>query len=564
MRKSLVESGEHGMAAGQQRVLIFGTGAVAETIVSQVAEKYQVAGFLDNAAEKQHQYWKSGEWKIYAPGEHSKLKFDKVVLASTDYAAQMFTQLLGLGIKEHNIIVDFVCRKAKVYIGDFLFMQVDSHGDFNRLDLAVKYFAIESYMAGVDDGITLYKKMQQERLKLTKEQVDDEWDRFQRLIDSIRKNGYEEDSSIVCDERMRIMDGAHRVAICSYFHIMMLPVKITPQEYDCNYRIEWFWDHKFLSSEIKDIERENEKLMMTEGGEFLAFIWPPAMKFSEEIKAEISEFAKIKRTKMMYLAEGKLSEFIRTVYSVDDIENWKVEKKIEHMQGFGDMVEIAFLSIDKPRYRLKTTTALPLSVKVEEIKKIIRNRFKDRIDDYFYDNILHIADNYYQSRLIDKILKLPRDISECFREIKDFKYALCKLEVPYMSRDFPKSFPIHKDADMLCKKEDYKELVEQIKNHADIYAADYGLEVRTLKENVRTKIRIEYLEFLIYQFDISYDIENLGEEFVNGVIDRRKLMNGIYALSELDEIEVRKNECVLYPNKEHHKKYLSERGITIT
>ncbi len=551
------------MEAGRQRVLIFGTGNVAEKIIGQVAEKYQIVGFLDNAAEKQHQYWKSGGWKIYAPSEHCSLQFDKVVLASTNYAAQMYTQLLGLGIKEHNIIVDFVCRRARVYIYDFLHMQVDFYGDFNRVDIAVKYFAIESYMAGTDEGIILYKKMQQERLKLTAQQASEEWDKFQKLIEAIRQNGYEEDSCIVCDEKMRIMDGAHRVAICLYFHIMLLPVKITPQEYSCDYRTEWFWNHRFSVGEIKAIEHKKQKIMKLAQKEFAAFIWSPAIKFSEEIKAEISEFAHIKKTETKHLEEGKLPEFIRAVYSVDDIESWKVEKKIEHMRGFGDMVEVMFLSIDNPRYRLKASTSLPISIKVEEIKKIIRSRFKDRVDDYFYDNILHIADNCYQSRLMDKILKLPLDISECFEQIKDLKYALCKLEVPYMVNDFPKSFPIHKDADMLCKKEDYRELSERIKGYAYTYASNNDLAVRTLGENDRTKIRIEYMGFLIYQFDISYSIENMGEGFVNNAIDRRKLRNGIYELSEPDEIEIRKNECLLYPNKEHHKKYLLERGIMI-
>ena len=166
------------MESKRQKVLVFGTGNMAEKIVGQVLKKYDIAGFLDNSVEKQNQYWKSGPWKIYAPGEHGKLQFDKVVLASTDYAAQMYTQLLKLGIREHNIIVDYICKTAEVYIDDFLSMQMEQWGDFNRADIAVKYFAIESYMREESEGIELYKKMQQERLKLTDLQAEEEWNRL--------------------------------------------------------------------------------------------------------------------------------------------------------------------------------------------------------------------------------------------------------------------------------------------------------------------------------------------------------------------------------------------------
>lgn len=442
-------------------------------------------------------------------------------------------------------------------------MQIDRWGNFNREDIAVKYFAIESYMTGENEGIELFKKMQQERLKLTDEQTIEEWNRFRQLIDSVQKHGYQEDSYVVCDARMNIMDGAHRVAVCLYFHIPMLPVKITPQKYECDYRIEWFWAHKFPRNEIGEIEQKIERIAGTDRKEVAAFIWPPAMKLCEEIKAEISEFVKIRRTETRHLTKGELPDFIRAVYSVDDIADWKIEQKIEHMRGYGDSVEVLFLSLEKPRYRLKGTTSLPLSVTVEELKKIIRGRFRNRVEDYFYDNIINISDNYYQSMLVGKILNLCPDMTDCFAQIRDTDYALSKLEVPYMTHDFPKSFPVHKDADIYCRKESYGEIVGKIQAFASKYAEDNDLTVRTLEEAVRSKIRIEYLGFLIFMFDVFYDIENLGEGFVDKAVGRRILKDGIYVLSEQDEIEVRKNECILHPNKEHHKRYLLEHGIAV-
>ena len=256
--------------------------------------------------------------------------------------------------------------------------------------------------------------------------------------------------------------------------------------------------------------------------------------------------------------------------AIEQLTEWATRAKVEIIaqQEGSDPAAVVYDAVAAAKSRqadvLICDTAGRLHNKknlMEELKKIIRGRFQDRVDNYFYDNIIHISDNYYQSKLIDKILKLHPDITECFVQIKDIEYVLCKLDVPYMVCDFPKSFPIHKDADLLCKRESYAELVGRIKAFALSYAEDNGLAVRVLEESVRTKIRIEYIGFLIYQFDISFEIENLGEGFVNDAVNRRIWRNGIYMLDEPHEIEVRKNECILYPGKEHHKRYLLDHGV---
>lgn len=142
---------------------------------------------MDNSLEKQHRLWKDTNKYIYAPNEINDIEFDKVIIASTNYASEMFLQLLNLGVREHDIIVDYVCKSNNVYIYDLLKMQNDKYGDFNRMDIVVKYMAIESYMNGDDNGIELYKKMQQMRLKITEEQAENEWSKFKCLINMVQK-----------------------------------------------------------------------------------------------------------------------------------------------------------------------------------------------------------------------------------------------------------------------------------------------------------------------------------------------------------------------------------------
>lgn len=544
------------------KVLIFGTGHITEKIIYKVIAKYNVVGFLDNSLEKQHRLWKDTNKYIYAPNEINDIEFDKVIIASTNYASEMFLQLLNLGVREHDIIVDYVCKSNNVYIYDLLKMQNDKYGDFNRMDIVVKYMAIESYMNGDDNGIELYKKMQQMRLKITEEQAENEWSKFKCLINMVQKKGYMNDSFIVCDEMLHIMDGAHRLAICLYLKIFMIPVKMSPQKFECDYNIEWFWKNDFKLMELKKIEDTFLKIKNFSSHEIVAFIWPPAMKYFSQIIEELKYFVEVCKIETKKFDDVELPDLIRRIYSVDDIEDWKVEKKIKAIRRSENVIAIITLKIEKPKYRIKAQTALPLSKKVEELKEIVRNRYKKRVDDYYFDNIIHICDNYYQSVLIKKILNLPLNISECFEKIKKYRYVISKFEVPYMVYDFPYSFPVHKDSDILCLSEDFEKIVQIISDFVEIYSKNNDLVVRRINSENRIKIRLEYLNFLIYQFDISSKIDCLGDLFVDNAVKRRIPIDIFYVMNQTDEFQVRKIEYEQYPNKKYHLDYINKYNFT--
>lgn len=237
----------------KQKVLIFGTGAFVDNIIESIKEKYEIVGFIDNASEKQGKVWNDTSYLVYQPTVVSELTYDKVVIASINYASEMFSQLLHLCVKEHDIIVDYVSYDINVYIDDLMAMQVDKYGEYNRMDIFVKYLAIDSYIKNDSYGIEIYKKMQQKRLKLSDSQINEDWIKFRDLIDSIRERGCIQSSFLVCDEQMHLMDGAHRIAAYIYFGIQMVSVKVVPKVFECNYGIYWFWENEFDQTEIKSI-----------------------------------------------------------------------------------------------------------------------------------------------------------------------------------------------------------------------------------------------------------------------------------------------------------------------
>lgn len=387
-------------------VLVFGTGDYLKKILSEIEEKYDIAAFLDNQIKKQNTCIEGRKkYRILSPDEINQMQFDKVVIASIDYASEMFTQLLRLGVREHNIIVDYVSTIQKVFIYDFLKMQVNQFCEDNRLDVAVKYLAIENYYGENNFGIAIYKKMQTARLKYTEEEITEVLHRFKELIKSFEKNGYKENSYIVCDEKMRIMDGAHRVACSLYFHIPFVWVQIVPQKFECDYSKEWFWENKFTPEDIHRIKRQYD--CFTKDSDLSAVLWSPVGDFFENITEELSELVEIMEVRDMEFPDFRQYEdMVWKIYSADDIAPWKIEKKLEYMREYIPRLRVIRFQVQKLYYRLKSETHLPLSVALERIKRIIRKRYEEKVNPYHYDIIIHITDNYHQSSMILERLDL--------------------------------------------------------------------------------------------------------------------------------------------------------------
>ena len=62
------------------------------------------------------------------------------------------------------------------------------------------------------------------------------------------------------------------------------------------------------------------------------------------------------------------------------------------------------LKIDNPDFRLKPLSGLPQSRSTMRLKKKIRDSFKEKITDYYYDIIMHLTDNQLQNDAIEKII----------------------------------------------------------------------------------------------------------------------------------------------------------------
>ena len=287
-------------------------------------------------------------------------------------------------------------------------------GLFRRYDTLVRAETMESYLSfqrGVSYTTLLpllsadheifreYNRMQD--LRVGRDSVIG----FQELMVSIQRKGLHADRyPITLDSNGRLKDGSHRLCAALHHGIDSLPVRFVPgSKGPLDYGREWFEIHGFEEDYLKSLDKRLLNYLNNTGAAFQLIVWPPAMQFESEIyemlAAQHSVIAEIRQINLK-----NFPKFVEAAYLSDDIEHWKIQKKIFHMQNCKPVISVFSFLMDEPRYRVKTRTQSYLSDSVAKLKAEIRNRYKNRIEGYVHDIITHIGDNPAMNRDIVKTL----------------------------------------------------------------------------------------------------------------------------------------------------------------
>lgn len=431
--------------------------------------------------------------------------------------------------------------------------EILDNGDFNRYDIIVRFLAIEEYYQKNDIGYYLYNKMQKKRIK-NKEIPYLEI--FKQTIESFEKNGYDVEYPIELSKDLKLQDGSHRISLIVYHNIPKVSFKIdTIFNSNIDYGIDWFKKNDFSAREIKIIKDKYDELKIKYYENFTGIIWGPAFeyytKILEDIKSLEPTLEIFEEQVMKFENEYEYRSFLNGIYHIDDIEKWKIDKKFHYTKTKLNICIFKFRLLH-PDYRKKLKTGKPISKKIELIKKEIRNKYKDKIKNYFYDIILHISDNEEQSHYMNELSEKDLKINEFLDSIKEDEYVIIKEEVPYMPQNFPNSYPLNKDLDILCSVKDYEKIVKKAILFSNFYKTKYNIKI--IQEEARCKIRFLLNNYLCYQLDISnckiVDIKNLN------LLENKIKKKNYYIPSIEDEILIRQKEYEKNKNKKYHLEYV--------
>ena len=444
-----------------------------------------------------------------------------------------------------------------------LFFQHNGERGFNRYDMIVRLLAVENYFGKNNYGFDFYRRMQAARIN--EEWVEPAVERFKNLIKSYEENGYDETSKIIVDRNLHLFDGSHRMAMAMYYGIKYINATVLPDEYNIFYGIEWFKMNGFSEDECAILHSKFEELKEKHTTLFICTLWSPVNQYYDEITEHLKMFGDIKEVRDYVFNERDYIFYTRGIYHVDDIEKWKIEKKISYMlksSPNSHKLRMVSLYLNNPDFRLKAKTNTTLSKRCELIKKLVRDAYKGKVDCYFHDIIMHIGDNFYQNRYIYKLLTMPAiDINSILSHIKNRKYIVTKFDVPYMPDDFPAHYPLGKDLDIICQdEEEYNEVLNSILADVEQYKDYYDIRI-VKKSKIRTLVRLEQKDqFLVFQFDVStrHRTGSNAPDFIDDMVFSRQEMGGFYVPQTKYEILIRLQELKDYPNKKHHKDYVMQ------
>ena len=126
---------------------------------------------------------------------------------------------------------------------------------------------------------------------------------------------------------------------------------------------------------------------------YIGILWNTVNNFYIDILKDLTEFSEILFWNEIDL-ENQYNEFIKSIYELDGIDEWKVNLKLQSMnQTLNKKIVIVFLKIDDNTKIFNSKKNKIVSVNIENIKYTIRKKYSEKIPNYFFDNIFHMTDN---------------------------------------------------------------------------------------------------------------------------------------------------------------------------
>jgi len=125
---------------------------------------------------------------------------------------------------------------------------------------------------------------------------------------------------------------------------------------------------------------------------YIGIIWNTVNHLSGDILSDINELGEVVDFFNIDLSE-QYSDFVRSIYELDGIAEWKVNKKLESMDLPCKNVGIVFIKVDDSVKEFNEAKKKVVSVNIETLKKFIRSKYSQLISNYFFDNVFHMTDN---------------------------------------------------------------------------------------------------------------------------------------------------------------------------
>lgn len=488
-------------------------------------------------------------------------------------------------------------------VSDMILMQYN-HQDFFQyqyVDLAVRYLAVENYYGKNDFGFELYRKMHTlgenygqnndaERYyqKLRKsgkfprfgvEKEEHSIEQFQNLIRSYEKNGYDPNSAIISDRNLMNMNGSHRVTLAVYNKQEFMSVQIQNSILKRRFSIDWFWKKGFTYKELDTIKNTLEKLIKyskEKTGNYYCVLYPPALEYFDEIVNDIGKIDEENIAVVDYndyvLEVEDFLGMMKMIYSFDSIKQSDLERKLSCILNASDIKDnkvryrVVEININKPMYRLKSDNGMPESTATVRVKEIIRERYRVRDQKftkhfnsgYAHDVIIHSTDNFLSNEAFRELYSINKDISSLFRKLGKFKYAVIESGSNKISDTFPKNFYFNDDIDIIVDESQLQEIAEITTDFCKNHFQQNWITVKQEESEYGIRVWIELKERMLIMFDFMARIPEINHNYINECLERIENQGLYNHVNMNDELHFRLAKYMAANNKVWHSEFIEK------
>ena len=130
----------------------------------------------------------------------------------------------------------------------------------------------------------------------------------------------------------------------------------------------------------------------------IGILWNMGHKCAREMMLKIANMEDVIQVKILDL-KGNYDQFVLDCYKGDDeaYQDGYIYEKIKDMNIDKKQIVVFVFKVDNPTY-IKSEDGKIQCVEARKVKQRIRNEYANKIDNYFFDNLIHISDNVEESK----------------------------------------------------------------------------------------------------------------------------------------------------------------------
>ncbi|GAB2319828.1 hypothetical protein IRB23SM22_20890 [Alkalibacterium sp. s-m-22] len=258
------------------------------------------------------------------------------------------------------------------------------------------------------------------------------------INEDIKENIEDQDSnSVVLSKQGKIIEG--RAVLAKKINDMEYWVEVMNlfKENDGN-NSKSSTNKKLTYSQIESLNDKFLNIIDKTGLIFYAILWPTAYNIYNEVEKYIGDQVNIIEMKE-YDIYHDVSNIIHKIYQSDDrAKPWMLEKKINKIKNLEEHKPIRVLKLWIPDPQLRYVTDredVVYSKITRDLKTRCRKKFFKQMDEYFYDNLIHFTENYYNNYETANLLSDLEINDRCTKSINYIKAKPNSFDVLLLKND---------------------------------------------------------------------------------------------------------------------------------